>query len=536
MVKKNFDVYGPGNPTPTPLEFSTSTLYPDILFINFSLMASILVQIKGADSTKFTASLVGTLGTMTSERWAQAIFDFEKKTITFSDRELFFANVACESCLDPLDGLQANPDGTTYYLERQKGPEVVKGRALSVDLGAHEIPMILEDRNGYLPLATFSDLFLNTYGIRFLYNGVIVFLLTGDFTATAEDLYYAAPTGQRSDSLAEFTYHELCLNGDYVYALKAKHDITSFDEFFTRTNRKEDLLSRDPVKAAKALAYVTYYDLDDNHSSMSNASYLAGKSTVVSGREFHGISQRAWDENYDLFSAARKEKLGMVLPYQEIGDTAFISFDTFLSHTKNYYESFPTLEDAGNDTFALVEYAHHEITKEGSTIKNVVIDLSCNSGGAASAAGYIASLFLDGATLYLKNPLDGATLSVPVKADVNLDGRFDSSDSVADKRLFCLTSPISFSCGNLVPSLFKNGTSHKVTLIGQKSGGGACMVDSTSTADGSVFAFSGNAVMCEVKNGVYYDIDQGVEPDVTLTRVESFYDRPALVQYLNTLL
>ena len=57
------------------------------------------------------------------------------------------------------------------------------------------------------------------------------------------------------------------------------------------------------------------------------------------------------------------------------------------------------------------------------------------------------------------------------KADTNLDGKFNKKDALYGKglRLYCLISPCSFSCGNLVPSVFKQ--SDKVTLIGKTSGG-----------------------------------------------------------------
>jgi len=33
------------------------------------------------------------------------------------------------------------------------------------------------------------------------------------------------------------------------------------------------------------------------------------------------------------------------------------------------------------------------------------------------------------------------------------------------------------------------------------------------------------------KNGSFYNIDSGIEPDAVLTKTESYYDREALVEY-----
>jgi hypothetical protein len=38
-----------------------------------------------------------------------------------------------------------------------------------------------------------------------------------------------------------------------------------------------------------------------------------------------------------------------------------------------------------------------------------------------------------------------------------------------------------------------------------------------------------------MKNGSFYDIDRGAAPDYTLTSPETFYDREALTDYINTL-
>ena len=119
------------------------------------------------------------------------------------------------------------------------------------------------------------------------------------------------------------------------------------------------------------------------------------------------------------------------------------------------------------------------------------------------------------------------------RADVNRDGVFDEKDTVADKNLFCLISPCSFSSGNLVPCVFKD--SGMVTLLGRTSGGGACSILNVSTAWGTSFQISVNICASFLKNGAFYDVDRGAEPDYVLTVPDSFYDRAALTDYLNSL-
>ncbi len=63
---------------------------------------------------------------------------------------------------------------------------------------------------------------------------------------------------------------------------------------------------------------------------------------------------------------------------------------------------------------------------------------------------------LGDARLSLKSTFSGAESTAEYRADVNLDcvstNRIRSP--AAALRLFCLTSPVSFSCGNLVPWAF----------------------------------------------------------------------------------
>ena len=84
-----------------------------------------------------------------------------------------------------------------------------------------------------------------------------------------------------------------------------------------------------------------------------------------------------------------------------------------------------------------------------------------------------------------------------------------------------------------MPAAFK--ASGDVTLLGRRSGGGSCVVLPCTSASGSVFAISGPKQLAAVLNGSFYNIDEGIEPDFVLSRPESFYDRPALVEYIHTL-
>ena len=75
----------------------------------------------------------------------------------------------------------------------------------------------------------------------------------------------------------------------------------------------------------------------------------------------------------------------------------------------------------------------------------------------------------------------------------------------------------------------------KVTLIGRTTGGGSCSVQPMTTAYGTVFQVSSAMQMSFLKNGSFYDIDQGVEPDYYINNIANYYDREALTNFINNL-
>ena len=162
-----------------------------------------------------------------------------------------------------------------------------------------------------------------------------------------------------------------------------------------------------------------------------------------------------------------------------------------------------------------------------------MLDLTNNTGGAVDAAVVVLGWFLGDAPFSVKNMATGAMSTAVYRADVNLDHQYDEKDTVSDKNLYCLISPVSFSCGNLVPAALKS--SQKVTLIGRTTGGGSCVVQPMSTAYGTVFQISSPLRMSFLKNGSFYDIDQGVEPDYYIDNIANLYNREALTEFINGL-
>jgi Periplasmic protease len=200
-------------------------------------------------------------------------------------------------------------------------------------------------------------------------------------------------------------------------------------------------------------------------------------------------------------------------------------------NSTNYYEKAATKDSS--DTFGIIEYAQSQIKRTGSPIKNVVLDLSCNVGGALDSAAYTLGWVLAYGSISLKNTLTGTTSVTTYLSDTNMDHQFDSNDNISDKKVYCLTSAASFSCGNLVPNILKQ--TGKVTIIGQTSGGGTCCVQPALLADGTGYQFSGPRKMGIIQNGSFYDIEKGCTPDYYINDLSNLYNRNAFTSYLKTL-
>jgi hypothetical protein len=517
----DFYALSPANKKNFTLYFTASE--PDIPFVEMGEITEFFTK-ESLLPLAYTLSSDGTIGTFASGDYT-LVFDYAQKVITIADYQHFFAG-GKSFFLEVMSLMLPDAQGVHHYLERSETSiNFASGASRRIDLSSYDLPIYPQAGKTYVPLNTYSDFFLNPYGVFLTYNSKAAFL-ANDMSAFASLYYTDEVKGSRSASLAEYTYHEFCANMDNNYGLKESHGIVSMDDFVTRTGFKNDMLSSDASISSTAYSKFILGYFDDSHSGVNLSSYLAGNLPMIKN-DYFGPSMTEKSNSSLPYLAARKAVYGdTIKPYEVVGgDTAIITFDSFATSTSDYYSKTPTEEDAGKDTMALVSFANAQIAAN-SAIKNVVLDLSLNGGGALDAAGYLLSWMLGGVTIHSSDPFDGAKASVTYYGDTNLDGQFNESDFLSGKKLYCLTTMTSFSCGNLVPSLFKE--SGAVTLLGRTSGGGACVVGHSCLADGTIFQYSSPSMLCTRKNGSYYSVDQGVAPDVVIDDPATFYDRTAL--------
>ena len=523
----------------------------------------------------------------TRENGCTTVFNFTNSRIVWPD---YFGFLRLSD--DQLDylGLLGNisntdEEGRPYLLSSVSARER-KGEPVALDLKEYGIPMLAQDGLYLVPAQTLSAFFLNNRGLGLFFNGKNLILAhvdslnetvarntalmsvfaelteSGVYSDSGADTeqnqaavmvqvmqmvekklaepsllntYLAGEKGGRSLPLRDFAVRELAMELDHLYGLRETHDIDSFMMFFLETGMYEALMGEDTVKADQAIRDMVSLWLDDGHSTYYGDSFLLEKPTAAISR---GYSNAAFLNLQEKLTALRKQYPAMMegsgTGYYEVGNTAYVTMDTFQYTGADYYGD-PEAHVSAIDTCGQIIHAHRQITRENSPVENVVLDLSCNTGGAAAAAVYLLCWFLGDAKLSVKDSFSGAETTTVFRADVNLDREFDEQDTLAGRglNLYCLISPVSFSCGNLVPWAFK--MDGNVKLLGSKSRGGSCVVLPLTTAWGTSFSVSGPLRISFMINGAYYDVDPGVEPDYVIRTYDHLYDREALTNYINSL-
>ena len=519
--------------TPLLLSFYEST--PDIPLIDMETANAEFFADFFSNFGEFTLEETDTTITITRENGTYCVLDFVADTVYFDDFDLFFTKSYQSNFGDHLAFSYVDGNGNNFYIQRELSM-YTPGSPILLDLASREIPMDIYEGKKYLPFQTFNDLFLSPLSQDIATNSKDLFMLqNGEISEDLLDEYYSIEPGERSEALANFTYSELCLLLDLYYGLQEEHNIVGgFSNFFAVTELAESMLDPDASKFGGAMLSLTLGYFADLHSGMKKASPYTGNPQPVRPEDLKiDPSVLRYTEMAQLYEAKRAEWMPEGVPgYQEVGNTAYVTFDSF-TFDANRADGYNETSAAIADTFGLIIYAHSMITREDSPIENVVLDLSCNGGGAFDAAVYVVGWMLGYCDVHITNPITKATATASDAVDVNLDGVFDENDTISHLNLYCITSPVSFSCGNLVPALLKE--SGMVTLLGGTSGGGSCVVKHICTADGAILQISSPWRLSTVSNGSYYNIDTGVEPHFRLTTFASYYNREALTEYINNL-
>lgn len=478
------------------------------------------------------------------------LIDLTKRKIYFSNYDHYISQFYSESSKTFFD-LASVQENDFIKIEKSFNSW---GAPIEVNFSGFEDFVLCAEIDGklnyYVSLNTFGNLFTN---YRYVYNGKEEYGIDEIINKIGNFYRFDEGTGKkmRSSALTDFTYNELCINLDLNYGLKELHGnkFDCFDSYFEYVGLKSKLLNPDPEIFCKAIWDLCEAYFSDNHSNFKLVSYYCGydiakkfAERVETGDE-NLLTGESLGKKIELYYTARQNVYGEKVPGLEFssdGKTAIVRFDEYTTYGASDLNAIineKTTEDICNsikENYTAIQkdikteyylYCVNKMIKEKPGVENVILDMSNNTGGSCRTAVATLAWMLGEVQTNITNSITGAKCSSVYVCDINADGKFDENDTIKDKKLFCLISPASFSCGNMVPAMLKS--SDRVVLLGETSGGGSACVYDTMAADSTTFRISSRYVMSENKNGSNYDIDKGIEPHVRL-QPETLYDRQTI--------
>ncbi len=471
-------------------------------------------------------------------------FDVNENEISCPDLDLFLSSLDGGLLHEDLLLAKTNPNAK---LDESKSYRRA-GKKMVWKLDRYCMKLVAYEDEVYLPYALLQAIFLSKAGVGMAFNGENYF--NSNFMAMIADpltqslneygkAYYGGPLGKanypsRSEGYARYFYGTFLFVMENFYGKLSELGIEDLDAYLETSGYKEELLSSDAVKADGALAQLmnTVF-CDGGHSAYTGSGVDSGFDLL---RDMGLISALMnTDERMSASEKVRaelKEKRGSeAKTIEKSGETALIHLDKFSLKTNEVgMPVFPSKESVTSDetsTFALLYNAFKEIEKD-EAIKNVVLDVSLNGGGAVCALGEaLGFLTNDEVSFSTYNPVTGAKNVESVRYDTDLDGDFEDDDSyegVYD--FYILTSLASFSSANAFPCLASDYD--YATIIGQRSGGGDCAIAYAEGSDGSSWQISSTS---SIRHKDFTSVDSGAQVDLEIDYA-NFYD----VSYLDTYL
>ncbi|MBO6063143.1 MAG: hypothetical protein J6P62_04120, partial [Bacteroidales bacterium] len=445
--------------------------------------------------------LPGSVMTVTHTGPGEYLLVNAEATATVNVRDDVFVSDGFEAFTNQMGLLQPGMANVYYdgmpFVRFKKVSYFPLKATTTLDMGAYGIDLHADGKGAvYFPFATLADMYTDLYYHHAGFNGEKV---VANLSLNEVNLGYIDPDYNktllkqttRPADLVDFNYKELCFAMDHFYgypgrikyndALKAKGlDKVLEEDIESGPSIKKLLLSEklsDYMIGMMGLTGVYY----DGHTAMTitsamgdpedtpelyneyrtglmaNQDVMALIMTMVSGLQTMVADGQAVE-------ALRPKVYGEGVTYVKKGDTAVCVFDSFNERNekawKDYYAGIgpmPTTENTEGDDMVIFLDALKKAAADPE-VKNFVIDITANGGGSADIVLAMTSLILDKSYISQDNSLTGQRSIVEYEVDRNFNGVFDAADQDVhyDLNFAVLTSGMSFSCGNLFPSILKD--------------------------------------------------------------------------------
>lgn len=370
-------------------------------------------------------------------------------------------------------------------------PVYTKGSGITYNLSEYDFDIKLIEDNFIMPLPIINLIFNQGNYFDTFFNGDVIY---GIDTAYMDDLAYkeilksSYNNKKETDQMKLDNYNFYLFVIDYFYGLKEERNIFKAKDYIN----KEEFLKED---SNKSIFNITM-KLDDLHSSHRTKGYINNNlwSLTFNSKNL-GPNTKNFYDGMDMVVDSAFKHFGVKNGYLNLNDMDF-------EYINNNETLIIYILEFDVDTPVKLE----EVIKNAKVeTKNIVIDLSLNTGGNLGAVLRMFSLFTNDEIWYhAKNPLTNEKVSYGVKGEKSAYDNY---------KYYFKQSSVTFSAANLAISIAKE---LNIKTLGQKSSGGASSIGFFIFPNGSVINLSSNMVLTNKK---YESIEYGLSPDYYLVNI-----------------
>ena len=485
----------------------------------------------------YQISWVVTIG---NQAYFQAIIDYAARTISFGgDLSATYASNDDPRDLKALNyGLDIDADGK--YLS--------DNTVAQFSYYGYQISTFTYEGEFYFPLGLLDITFSNNSSIYFTYNYAHI-MSTRDvdnyesliYTDNGQEYTFDSQmmTNRKSSIipsyLVDYNAYLFLYLMDNLYGLKDYYGISSMANYYKKAGIYSNLFSI--IGSERGQAYLDALTiLDDNHTALVSVNGTWDENQLYGRRYGTNVVNRSRLRS-DL--ADRRErvygtkKATKDILYSQDGKTAMIAFDSFAFGAEDkVFNPDGSIKDTAKDydTYFMILDVLRTL-KNAGTVENVVLDISINGGGVLGVMMKLLALISKNNSSDLSFYDDTTSLltSYVSHVDSNDDGEYDASDSFGnDFNFYILTSDCSFSCGNAFPCIAQMLGDAKI--IGQKSGGGECIVAIHYMPNSEYVYHSSNLHLgfYDETSNKFTGFEGGAKPDITLAINDDFYSIEAI--------
>ena len=467
---------------------------------------------------------------------AELICDPSAGTITVPDWPRFFDLPL------PLEDAMGWKDTTLSFVRIADVQYEGEAAPVTLDLAKYGIRVHADRDDVYLPLSTVSNIMTDIATWHMLYNGENLYLTRIDLMGMSPDGFYESERflaelqgRERPADVIQACYADLCFSFDYFFGHPGKAVLDGavagkgLDQALTDLGEeglaiREGLFSPDLSTYMQAMNRLFFRYLSDGHTLFQGVLTLLGSDSLAVNPTLSDTLLTAHLEDVRSSPITVSQVMDAMLipmqreiiwgdaPYREYGSTAILRLDSFMPDEAAWElycrgEGELPQDDLGNVLEGLRR------ASENPEIKNVIFDLSCNSGGSPDVMMAILAVTTGQDTLCGFHRLTGRPMTLRFEVDTNFDGAYDERDKELryDFNYGVLVTRHAFSCGNLFPFVVQEAG---VVTIGEPSSGGSCCVQIGTDAEG--FSWMMSSAQWKLTDSQGTDLEGGCAIDLPI--------------------